>query len=114
MGVRIVLSSVIGLSLVGPVLAGPCTQRLADLEKSITAKQEGGGPALGNSTPAGSSGPAASSSQEPPKVAAAQSPADNNAMQMLQQAKELDRQGKEAECMQMATKIGGMAPPATK
>jgi hypothetical protein len=35
-------------------------------------------------------------------------------MQMIQQAKQLDQQGKEAECMDMAGKIGAMAPPATK
>lgn len=114
MGVRIVLASVIGLSLIGPVWAGPCTQRLADLEKAITAKQEGAGPALANPGPAGSNAAAASSSQEPPRVAAAQSPGDSNAMQMIQQAKELDRQGKEAECMQIATKVGATAPPAAK
>jgi hypothetical protein len=35
-------------------------------------------------------------------------------MQMIQQAKQLDQQGKEAECMDMASKIGAMAPPPTK
>ena len=44
----------------------------------------------------------------------AQSQGYNQAMQMIQQAKQLDQQGKESECMDMATKINAMAPPATK
>jgi len=35
-------------------------------------------------------------------------------MQMLQQAKQLDQQGKEAECMQMATQVSSMVPQHTK
>jgi hypothetical protein len=35
-------------------------------------------------------------------------------MQLLQQAKQLDQQGKEAECMQHVTRIGGMVPPQTR
>jgi hypothetical protein len=43
----------------------------------------------------------------------------NQAMQMIQQAKQLDREGKEADCMEMATKIKAqavneMAPPPPK
>jgi hypothetical protein len=44
----------------------------------------------------------------------AQSQGHNQAMQMIQQAKQLDQQGKEAECMDMAGRISAMAPPATK
>jgi hypothetical protein len=35
-------------------------------------------------------------------------------MQLLQQAKQLDQQGKESECMAMLTKIGAIAPAQTK
>lgn len=109
MGVRIVLSAAVGLGLVVPALAGPCTQRLADLEKRVTAKQEGGGPALANPAPSGSGSDAA---HQAPAPVPAQSLGDNDAMALIRQAKDLDRQGKEAECMQVADKIGAAAPPA--
>jgi hypothetical protein len=35
-------------------------------------------------------------------------------MQMLQQAKELDRQGKEQDCMQIVTAIKATVPTGTK
>jgi hypothetical protein len=35
---------------------------------------------------------------------------DNQAMQMLQQAKQLDQQGNERGCMEMVTRIGPMVP----
>jgi hypothetical protein len=88
-------------------LAGPCTQRLADLEKSITAKQEGGGPALNTPATTGSTAQGASSAQGQGANVTAESQGPNQAMQMIQQ-------GKEAECMDMATKISSMAPPAIK
>lgn len=112
MGVRIVLSSVIGLGLLGPALAGPCTQRLAELEKSVTARQEGAGPALADPAPAGSRS-SSDQAHQPPAPVAAQAAGGNNAMRMIQEAKELDRQGKEAECMALVTKIAP-AIPATK
>lgn len=93
---RIVLSSALVFILAGPVVAGPCTQRIAELEKSITATQEGSGPAM--STPTTTAVPA-----QP-----------NQNLQMVQQAKELDKQGKETECMDMVKKISSTAPPATK
>ena len=39
---------------------------------------------------------------------------DNETMQLLQQAKQLDQQGKESECMAMATKLETLAPAQTK
>jgi hypothetical protein len=93
---HIVLGSALVFILTGPVLAGPCTQRITELEKSITAPQEGAGPAM--STPTTTAAPA-----QP-----------NQNMQMVQQAKELDKQGKEAECMNMVNKISSTAPSATK
>jgi hypothetical protein len=38
----------------------------------------------------------------------------NQNLQMVQQAKELDKQGKETECMDMVNKISSTAPAATK
>jgi len=35
-------------------------------------------------------------------------------MQMLQEAKQLDQQGKEADCMQLATQVSGMVPDQAK
>jgi hypothetical protein len=112
MGSRIVFSSMLALALAGPAFAGPCTQRLADLEKSITAQQEGAGPTLANPTTTGST--AATQDQPSSTNVPAQSQGSSQAMQMIQQAKQLDQQGKEAECMDMATRIGAMAPPAVK
>jgi len=108
---RILLSTTFALMLVSPGFAGPCTQRLADLEKSISARQEGAGPTL--DAPA-TTGSAVQGSSPTGQATTAQSQGHNQTMQMIQQAKQLDQQGKEAECMDMATRIGAMAPPATK
>lgn len=110
---KIVLGTALAFVLVGPAIAGPCTQRLADLEKSILAKQEGAGPALDPSA-TGSTGSETSASPGQGVNVTAQSQSSNEAMQMIQQAKQLDQQGKEAECMDMAAKVGAMAPPDTK
>jgi hypothetical protein len=111
---RIIFGTTLAIVLVGPAIAGPCTQRLADLEKSISARQEGAGPAL--DAPA-TTGSAVQGSPVAPGQGAnvtAQNQGHNQAMQMIQQAKQLDQQGKEAECMDMATRVGAMAPPATR
>jgi hypothetical protein len=92
-----------------PVLAGPCTQRIADLEKSLTAQQEGGGPALAQPKVTGSVGSSGSTATDP----TAQNRGESRALEMLQQAKQLDQQGKEAECMDAISKVGSAAP-ATK
>jgi hypothetical protein len=105
---KMILGTAFALILATPGFAGPCTQRLADLEKSITAKQEGAGPALDPSATTGSSTPGQGVN------VTAQSQGQTRAMEMIQQAKQLDQQGKEAECMNMANQIGAMAPPATK
>ncbi len=107
---HILLSSTVALIWASPALAGPCTQQIADLGKAITAKHEGAGPALAN-------GPATTGSteQSPSGTAVkAQATTDNQAMQLLQQAKELDQQGKEGECMQLVKRVEGMAPAGTK
>jgi hypothetical protein len=112
MPIRIALATAIALTATSAI-AGPCTQRLADLEKSITAQQEGAGPALANPTITGSTA-STSQGQSSGVNVTGQSQGANQAMQMIQQAKQMDQQGKEAECMDMATKISSMAPPSTK
>jgi hypothetical protein len=92
-----------------PVMAGPCTQRIADLEKNLTAQQEGGGSALAQPKTTGSTSSSGSTATNP----TAQNQGDSRALDMLQQAKQLDQQGKEAECMDAVSKLQGTAP-ATK
>jgi hypothetical protein len=99
---RCVLVSAFVLVSASPVLAGPCSERLAELEKSITASQEGAGPVL--------EAPAATGSTSSVPAATPRTEKANQAMQMLQEAKQLDQQGKEAECMQTASKIEEMVP----
>jgi hypothetical protein len=108
---RIILGTTLAFIFAGPGFAGPCTQRIADLEKSISARQEGAGPTL--DAPA-TTGSAVQGSSPSGQATTAQSQGYNQTMQMIQQAKQLDQQGKESECMDMATRIGAMAPPATK
>ena len=96
--------------LVSPAVAGPCTQRIADLEKSVTATQEGSGPALTTPSTTGSTSQPATPAQNNPSTCPTQTSGANQAMQRLQQAKQLDQQGKEAECMQRATQVSSMVP----
>ena len=100
--------------LAGPVFAGPCSERIADLEKAVTAKQEGSGPALSTPSTTGSTAQSTASVQNQPSTSPSQTAGANQAMQMLQQAKPLDQQGKEAECMQMVTQVSNMVPQQTK
>ena len=103
------------LSLPTAALAGPCTARIAELEKSITAKQEGSGPALAPSaSTTGSTATASGSSGPPAANVTAESRSANAAMENLQQAKRLDQEGKEAECMQLLTQAGAAAPEQPK
>jgi len=111
---KIVLGTMFVLAFGNSGFAGPCTQRLADLEKAISARHEGAGPVLDTPAATGSTAQSSPSSEGQGVNVTAQSQSQNQAMQMIQQAKQLDQQGKEAECMDMATKIGAMAPPATK
>ena len=93
----------------GSALAGPCTDRVAELGKSVTASYEGAGPALtADATTTGSTGQSAA----PPTKAVPER--ENEAMRLLQQAKELDQQGKEDECMQVVKRVEPMAPAGTK
>ncbi len=107
---RLLLGSTMTIVLASPALAGPCTQRITDLGKAITAKHEGAGPALANApAPTGSAGQSSSGA-----AVKAEATGDNQAMQLLQQAKELDQQGKEDECMKTVKQVEGMVPAATK
>ncbi|WP_114944230.1 hypothetical protein [Microvirga calopogonii] len=108
---RIILGTTLAFISTSPSFAGPCTQRIADLEKSVSARQEGAGPTL--DAPA-TTGSAVQGSSPAGQATTTRSQSNNQTMQMIQQAKQLDQQGKEAECMDMTTRIGAMAPPATK
>ncbi|HLM41297.1 MAG TPA: hypothetical protein VK434_17105 [Microvirga sp.] len=100
--------------LVSPAVAGPCTQQIADLEKSVTATQEGSGPALTTPSTTGSTSQPAAPAHNNPATSPSQTSGANQAMQMLQQAKQLDQQGKEAECMQVVTQVSSMVPQRVK
>ncbi len=103
------VGSALACVLASSAFAGPCTQRIADLEKATTARHEGAGPTLSGSATTGSAGQASSGT-----AVKAEATTENQAMQLLQQAKELDRQGKETECMQMVTRVGSLVPAGTK
>ncbi len=109
----IIFGSICAL-LISPAVAGPCTQRIADLEKSVTATQEGSGPALTTPSTTGSTSQPATSAHNNPATSPSQMSGANQAMQMLQQAKQLDQQGKEAECMQVITQVSSMVPQRVK
>ncbi len=109
----IILGSTVAL-LATPALAGPCTQRIADLEKAVTAKQEGAGPALSTPTTTGSTAQPSASAQNQPATSASQTQEANRLMQMLQEAKQLDQSGREADCMAAATRISSMVPEQPK
>jgi hypothetical protein len=111
---RIILGTILAFVSVGPGLAGPCTQRLAELEKSISARQEGAGPALDAPATTGSAAQGSSTGSGQGVNVTAQNQGHNQAMQIIQQAKQLDQQGKEAECMDMAGRAQALAPPAIK
>jgi hypothetical protein len=93
----------------GPVFAGQCSQSIAEVEKAITAKQEGSGPTLSKSTSTTDTSSKTSGSD-----VTEQSRRDTTALTQLQQAKELDQQGKEAECLQAIGKISGNTPQPGK
>ena len=100
--------------LVTPALAGPCTQRIADLGKAITATQAGAGPALSTPAVTGSTAQSGAATQNQPATASNQTQDANRAMQMLQEAKQLDQQGKESECMQLTNRVSDMVPNQPK
>ncbi|MEJ1160676.1 hypothetical protein [Prosthecomicrobium sp. N25] len=90
-----------------PAVAGPCTQRLADLEKTIGARNEGGGPAIeGNPAVSGSTGSGA--------AAPATQRRDMDLMAALNEAKGLDRAGMEDECQKRAADIAASLPPGSR
>src|SRR5215208_1405861 len=99
----IVLSSTMAAVLVAtPALAGPCAGRIAELEKSVIAAQEGAGAGLAPPASSGTSLPSSPQAGTQGVPAASPDTVRANAMlQMLSQAKQLDQQGKEAECMQI-------------
>ena len=116
----IILAAACTLATAAPVLAGPCTDQIAELEKAITTQYEGAGPAATGSaqgSPAVSTGegvrapsrPAGAqqgqSGSEQAKMNPAQRGPATQAMEALNRAKELDRQGNEAECMRVLSEV---------
>ena len=108
----IVLSSTMAAVLMTTsALAGPCAGRIAELEKSVIAAQEGAGASLAPPASSGTSSPSSPQAGTQGVPAATPDTVRANAvLQMLSQAKQLDQQGKEAECMEIVTQAGAMAP----
>ncbi len=95
--------------LVTPALAGPCTQRIVELEQAITATQEGAGPALASPSATGSTAqPSPSPVQNQPATSGTQMAGANQMMNVLQEAKQLDQQGRQAECMTVANRLSAL------
>ena len=125
----IILAAASMLVGIAPALAGACTDQIAELEKTITAKYEGADPATTGSaqdrtssavptgegvrmpSPSASSQQAQNGSQQA-KLDPAQRGSATQAMEALNRAKELDRQGNEAECMKVLSEVKGQ--PAAK
>jgi hypothetical protein len=98
---RIALSALFALGFIGPALAGPCSERIADVERSI-----------GAATTEGSPKPAVTdSSSGTPVNVTAESKNMSEGMNMLNQAKDLDKQGKEKECMDIVAKVATTKAP---
>ena len=123
----IILAAACTLAAAAPVLAGPCTDQIAELEKAITTRYEGAGPAATGSaqgSPAVSTGEGVRAPSQPAgaqqgqggseqaKMNPAQRGPATQAMEALNRAKELDRQGNEAECLRVLSEVKGQ--PAAK
>ena len=109
-----------------PAVAGPCTDRVAQLEKAVTANFEGAGPALAgavqSSSASGTGQPGTGGQAVGPAGGGAgatagrslQSGDENKAMNLLNQAKILDKDGKESECMRIVSQVETMVQPARR
>jgi hypothetical protein len=95
---RVTLGSMLLFFLTSPGLAGPCAQRIADLERTFGVAMQEGAPAPGTDA----STPAKGATQDA-----------NEGMALLKQAKELDSQGKEQECMAVVAKVSTTKAPLT-
>lgn len=101
---RITVGLALTLACAGTALAGPCATRIADMERTIeasTTEGAAGAPAAGSGT-----------AQAPANVTA-QNKTSSEGMDMLKQAKDLDKQGKEAECMDIVAKVATTKAPLT-
>ena len=99
---RSILGIALALLFTGPALAGPCSERIADLERTIEVKAGEGAP----TSPA-------PDAAKPPANVTAQNKGGNEGMEMLKQAKDLDKQGKESECMEIVAKVATSKAPLT-
>jgi hypothetical protein len=128
-GRTVILAAASTLVAIGPAYAGPCTDQIAELEKTITSKYEGAEPARTGSAQGQTSAavPAGGAARVPSESAGSQQAQSGSqqakldpgqrepatqAMNALNRAKELDRQGNEAECMKVLSEVKGQ--PAAK
>ena len=107
---RLVLSVAGVFAGLGSALAGPCTERIHQLEIAVTQQFEGGGPAVTGSTQPQTSG--ATAGQSGTTAASAQE--QSRAMNLLTEAKRLDQQGNEAACMQTVSQVESMTRTQAK
>lgn len=96
---RTLLGATLALVFITPAIAGPCTQRIADLERSMEVS-------TGEGTPKTATADSASAATKS-AATTAQAKDTSEGMDMLKEAKELDGQGKEKECMDV---VGNVAP----
>ena len=99
---RSILGIVLALFLASPALAGPCSERIADLERTISVKA---GEGAQTST--------APDAAKTPANVTSQNKGGTEGMEMLKQARELDKQGKESECMDIVAKVATTKAPLT-
>ena len=114
---RFLFALAAGCLVAGPTLAGPCTDRIAQVEKAVTARFEGSGPALTGSvqssmtspgtqpTTTGSAGAPSSGAPDGSTARSLQSQDESQAVNRLHQAKLLDKAGQESECMQVVSDV---------
>lgn len=101
---RITVGLALTLACASTAFAGPCTTRIADLERTIEASTAEG---------VAKAGAAGSGTTKAPASVTTQDKTSSEGINMLQQAKELDKQGKEAECMDIVAKVATTKAPLT-
>ncbi|KAA2237730.1 hypothetical protein [Salinarimonas soli] len=109
MAMRALLALTGAVLMSGQALAGPCTQKITELGQAVTARHEGAGPAIADNPTTGSTNQAA-----PATPKRADAPRENEAMAMLQRARDLDARGQEDECMSVVRRVEAMAPATAK
>jgi hypothetical protein len=117
-----IAAALAGLAALGtaPVNAGMCTKEIASVEKQLSASDAGAGPTKGRSAPTagdqkGQHPPTSTLSKETrnkatsPEDVLRQGGIKAEASKALQTARNLDKQGKEAACMDAVRKAKDLA-----